>query len=79
MEKNEKGIWEKLVVMRQGVEIVTSDHAAYLIPDDRYIMVKPTVCFVNTKTYEKIRQLELGPEFDEYINNTLKKWNGDET
>lgn len=77
MEKTEKGTWEKLVVMRTGVEIVTSENAAYLIPDDRYVMVSPTACFVNSKTYEKIRQLELGQEFDEYINNTLRKF-GDE-
>lgn len=73
MEKNEKGTWEKLVVMRYGVEIITSQQTD-LIPDDRYIMVNPTSCFVNNRTYEKMKRLELGPEFDEYINNTLKEF-----
>ena len=78
MDRNEKGTWEKVVVMRYGVEILTSEHAAYLLPDDQYIMVNPTACFVNSKTYEKIRQLELGQEFDEYINSTLRKFSDED-
>jgi hypothetical protein len=53
-----------------GVDFFTNEHADF-IPDDNYIEVGPFF-LVNKKTYEKMRLTLSGPEFDEYIKNTLK-------